>query len=225
MKVIDLSYDIEEGMITFGAAWHPIVSFTQLGRLNYEGRETHEISLGSHTGTHIDAPRHFIKNGGPVDTIDLCNLIGDVSLVDFSFLRDNEIVTKEMLTGRSLKKKILFNFGWGKHWNTRSFYKGYPFFSKHAAEYLVSLGTELIGMDTPSPDDSRITLNGETLGGDSDSPIHKIFLSKRVILLEYVANLDKIADLEGWKIIVMPLRLKGLDGSPVRVCIYKENET
>lgn len=223
MKIIDLTHDIEEGMITFGASWHPIVGITQMGRINFEGRQTHEISMGSHTGTHVDAPAHFVKNGGTIDTIELNKLIGEVALVDFSFLKENEAVTVEMLRKIRFKKKVLFNFGWGKYWNTRKFYKGYPFFSKDAAECLISLGVELIGMDTPSPDDSRILLSGDNLGSELDSPIHKILLSQKVILLEYVANLDMVDFCDEWKIIVMPLKIKNLDGSPARVCIYKED--
>lgn len=220
-EIIDLTYDIEEGMTTFNAPWHPTVSVKQLGRHKSEGRETREVSLGTHTGTHVDAPLHFIEGGKSIEELDLDILIGEVTIVDFSHLGENECITKEMLDDFSITKRILFKFSWGKHWNTEKFYQGYPFFSKEAAEYLVSTNVELIGMDTPSPDDSRTKLNEEILGREKDSPIHKFFLSNGVVLVEYVANLDKVDNYVGWSIIVMPLRIKGADGSSARVCIFR----
>ncbi len=222
MKIIDLTYEIKEGMTTFSSYWHPLVSVNKIGRLNFEGRCTSKISLGSHTGTHIDAPAHFIKDGETIENLSLYKLFGKVSILDFSFMQEDESVTKVMLESLSLCKKVLFNFGWGRHWDTKKFYKGYPFFSKEAAEYLVSLNLDLIGMDTPSPDDSRILLTGDVLGSELDSPIHKIFLRNNIVLLEYVANLDQVSDYEGWMIVSLPMKVKGSDGSAARVFIYKE---
>ena len=62
-KIIDLTHTIEEGMTTFESSWHPLVSIKQLGRFGFEGRETRKLTMGTHTGTHVDAPLHFIKNG------------------------------------------------------------------------------------------------------------------------------------------------------------------
>jgi len=220
-KIIDLTYDLEEGMTSFNAPWHPHFEITQLGRHGFEGRETRKITLGTHTGTHMDAPLHFVKGGKSLEKIPLDKLIGKVTIVDFSYLKEDESVTKEMLSSVNITERMLFNFGWGKYWGDKKFYSGYPFFTKDAAEYLVSKGVKLVGMDIPSPDDSRIDLSGNVLGSDRDSPIHKIFLSNEVILVEYIANLDKVKGNDNWKIIVMPLKIKGADGSPVRVCIYK----
>src|SRR5574337_1838289 len=181
MDIIDLSYNIEEGMITFNAPWHPVVYIKQLGRITFEGRETREISFGTHTGTHIDAPLHFIKGGKSVDYIPLQKLVGEVTIIDFSHLKENEAVTSEMLSKINITRKMIFKFGWGKHWGDKKFYKDYPYFTRDAANFLVSKKVELIAFDIPSPDDSRIEI-----GVDEDSPIHKILLSNEIILVEYV---------------------------------------
>ena len=220
-SIIDLTYNIEEGMATFSAHWHIPVEITQLGRHSFEGRETRKITFGTHTGTQVDAPLHFIKGGTSIENIPLNKLMGPVSIIDFSHLGSNGIVTREMLESITLKKKIIFKFGWGKYWNTKKLYQDYPFFSKEAAEYLVSIGVEMVAIDTPSPDDSRIRLQGEILGSSQDSPIHKIFLGNGVIIVEYLANLNDVNDYSGWNIIAFPLRIKGADGSPARICIYK----
>jgi len=220
-EIIDLTYDLEDGMTTFSASWHPQFSITQIGRHEFEGRETRKVTFGTHAGTHMDAPLHFVKCGKSIEKIPIDKLIGEVTIVDFSHLAENEAITKEMLSDINITKRMLFKFGWGKYWGTEKFYNGYPFFSKEAAEYLLFENVELIAMDTPSPDDSRIKLEKNTLGSDNDSPIHKIFLNDGIALIEYIANLDKVKDYVGWSIIVMPLRIKGADGSPSRVCIYR----
>lgn len=220
-EIIDLTYNIKEGMTTFGAPWHPPVEITQLGRHGFEGRETRKFTLGTHTGTHIDAPLHFVYGGKSIDSLPLKKLVGKVTIIDYSDLGKNEGVTMEMLENVSVSERMLFKFGWGKYWGNKKFYKDYPFFSKEAAEYLISNNVEMVAMDTPSPDDSRIKLSGEALGTEIDSPIHKIFLSNGVVLVEYIANLDKIFDYEGWNIVALPLKIEGADGSPARICIYR----
>ena len=215
-KIIDLTYEIEEGMTTFNAPWHPLVSIKQMGRIGMEGRETRKLSFGTHTGTHVDAPLHFIKNGTSIDEIPLQKLIGDITIIDYSNLQENEPITKEMLDENKISKKMLFKFGWGKFWGTKKFYMDYPYFTKEAAEFLVSKNVELIAYDIPSPDNSHTKL-----GSNDDSQIHKIFLGNGVILVEYLANLDKVTTYDGWSIVVLPLKIKNGDGSPARVFVYK----
>jgi len=215
-KIIDLTYSIEEGMLTFDAPWHPQVSIEQLGRIEVEGRESRKIIFGTHAGTHVDAPLHFIKEGKGIDEIPLEKLIGPVTIIDFSNLPENQSITKEMLSSVNITKRMIFKFGWGKYWGDKIFYKNYPYFSVDGAEYLLSKNVELIGYDSPSPDDSRTKL-----GSEQDSKIHKILLGNDVILVEYLANLDQVLDYDGWNISVMPLKIKNADGSSARVILYK----
>ena len=220
-RIVDLTYSLKEGMLTFGAYWHPAVSIKPLGRIESEGRVTHSLSFGTHTGTHIDAPLHFVKQGTDVSNIPLDLLIGPVTIADFSGLKENQKITAEMLQNINISQRMIFKFGWGRHWNTQKFYRGYPFFSAQAAEYLIAQKVSLIAMDTPSPDDSRIELKPGVIGTEVDSPMHKMFLKNGVFLVEYLANLDDVGDYEGWNIVVMPLKIKNADGAPARVCIYR----
>ena len=107
MKIIDLTYPIEEGMLKFNAHWHPSVSIEQLGRIDVEGRESRKVVLGTHTGTHVDAPLHFIENGKSIDQIPLEKLIGEITILDFSHLDENSAITKGMLEGKKITKKNL----------------------------------------------------------------------------------------------------------------------
>jgi len=121
-----------------------------------------------------------------------------------------------MLEKIKIPKKMVFNFGWSRFFGDKKFYDNYPYFTKDAAKFLISKKIELLGYDTPSPDNSR-----DKLGSKEDSPIHKIFLKNDVVLVEYLANLDKLTNYNGWNIAVSPLRIKGADGSPARVFIFR----
>jgi len=214
-QIFDLTYKINDKIITYPAPWHPKVSIERLGRIEVEGRETRKITMGTHTGTHIDAPLHFIEGGKTVDEIPLEILTGPVTIIDFSYFKKNQPVTKELISEIPLSKKILFKFGWQKFWNNPDFYKNHPYFTEDAANYLVSRKIELIGFDTPSPDDSRLDKN------QIDSPIHKILLGAEIILVEYLANLEMISEYKDWNIVVAPLKVEGADGCPARVFLYK----
>lgn len=213
-KIIDLTYMINEQMITYPTPWHPKVSIERLGKIEEVGRNTRKITLGTHTGTHIDAPLHFIENGKSIEKIPLDKIVGKVTIVDFSHFQKNQPIEKESLQKIKITKRMIFRFGWGKYWNKNDFYKDHPFFTEEAANYLVSKGVELLGYDTPSPDNSKSNSN-------IDSPIHKIFLGSGIVLLEYLANLDKLENLENWNIVVAPMKIEGSDGSPSRVFVFQ----
>ena len=88
--ITDHTVLIEEGMTTFPVYWHPFVEITQLGRHGIENRESRKITLGTHTGTNLDAPRHFIPNGRTIDKISPDVLISDAILLDFSLKKKKQ---------------------------------------------------------------------------------------------------------------------------------------
>jgi kynurenine formamidase len=105
---------------------------------------------------------------------------------------------------------IFFNFGFGKYFNTPEYYyKKQPWISQDAAEYLASLKPSLIGYDLAMLDNPA-----HGYGCDLDSPIHKILLSKSIPLVENAFFPTRFSG--HIKYSVTPLRLKKLDGSPVR---------
>lgn len=218
MKIIDLTHPLHNGMIKFGAPWHVETDIRPLGTIVSTGRNTSVISIGSHAGTHMDAAKHFVADGESIDQVPLDKLIGPVTIVDFSDEVKNNYVTKEDLSGFAITKRMLFYFGWDRHWNTDRFYREYPYFSDEAAQYLVDGGAKVIGMDTPSPDDSAIVLQSE-----EDSKIHKLFLRQGVTLIEYLANLGQADPSLQWNLCALPLPVKDCDGSPVRACLIRES--
>ena len=209
-------------MTTFPQHWHPVVEITQLGRHGIENRESRKIVLGTHSGTHCDAPSHFIPEAQTVDKISLTTLVGPATVINFSNsnqLRQVEIKDiSDALGGDDVPERLILRFDWSDKWGTMEYYNDHPFLSDSAAQWLVDNGLLLLGMDTPMPDSP---LNGWT--SSNDSPIHKILLGNGVILLEYLCNLRSLKQ-NKFDLVALPLKIKDGDGSPIR-CIGIERNS
>ena len=213
MKLIDISMTLREGMMTFPVAWHPSVEVTQLGRFEVEGRETRKITLGTHTGTHVDAPRHFVPGGKTIEHVDLDKFFGKAMLLDFTDLPDKAEISSDMIKaklGSSDIKFLIFRFDWDERLDSLKYYSEHPYLSEEAAQYLVDRGTVLVGFDSPMPDNPQ---NGR--GSGNDSPNHTILLGGEVVILEYLCNLKQI-DSKEFVLSAFPLKIKDGDGAPVR---------
>ena len=218
MRVIDLSYPIEEGMPTFAAPWHPVVEITILGRHAYEGRATRKLSLGTHTGTHVDAPLHFIKDGRSIESLSVDVLVGPARVVKFPNCPPGKRVEVDelapILAGKNYTR-VLFRYDWSRYWKTAQFYENWPHLSLAAAQFLLDEGVKLVGMDSPSPDNP-----GDNSRSGNDSPVHKLLMNRDVILVEYLTNLGEIAGDEV-ELAACPLNILGSDGAPAR-CVAIE---
>ena len=212
-RYIDLSMPLHEGMQTFPTYWHPFVEVTQLARHGIENRETRKLVLGTHTGTHIDAPRHFIQDGATVDQIPLNQINGPARLLDLSHVEDRKGVDvetlKEASKGGSVER-ILIRFDGCHRLGAMEYYTEQPWLTEEAAWWLVDNGCQLIGLDVAMPDNPA---NGKD--SDNDSPNHKTFLGNNVIILEYLVDLAKIQS-DVFELIVAPLNIKNGDGAPAR---------
>lgn len=208
MTVIDLTLTIREGMTTYPKPWHPFVEVSQLGRIGIEGRETRKLILGTHTGTHIDAPRHFISGGMTVDEIPLSQINGIAHLVDLTKMIGQRVEKESLISALSgrVPERVLLRFDWDKYIDNIGYYSNHPYLSPEAAQWLIDNGCGLIGMDTPMPD----------LSGDETMRIHKRLLGQDVVILEYLTNLSSIPR-DMFQLIVAPLKIAGGDGAPARV--------
>mgnify|MGYP001167410200 CR=1 FL=1 len=212
-RIIDLTYAIHEGMTTFPVHWHPFVEITQLGRHGIENRETRKVILGTHTGTHMDAPLHFIREGHTIDQVPLELMVGPARLVDFSHAKSKQefgVVDFKRALGRERPERLVLRFDWSRHWGALKYYNEQPFISEDAGQWLIDRGVRLLGMDTPQVDSPD---NGRT--GPKDSPLHKIMLGQGCWFVEYMTNLKKIKN-PIFEFIVLPLKILGADGAPCR---------
>lgn len=217
-RIVDLTFPVHEGMTTFAAPWHPYVEITQLGRHGLEGRETRKIVMGTHSGTHCDAPRHFIPGGATIDEIPLDVFVGPAVVCDFSGVPASHAINADELAraiGDRRTERVVLRYDWSDKIGTRAYYTDHPYLEVRAAEWLVARGVKLLGMDAPMPDNPR-----DGMGSGNDSPVHKALLGRGVVLVEYLCNLRAIAkpDIE---LIVLPLKVREGDGAPAR-CIAIE---
>ncbi len=212
-RIVDLTLTLREGMQTFPTHWHPMVEITQLGRHGIENRETRKLVLGTHTGTHVDAPRHFVAGGATIETIPLDQWVGPARLADFSRLAKRAEITPAMLEkeiGTQGIERVVLRFDWCKELGTMAYYEQHPYLSEEAAQWLVDHGCRLVAMDSPQPDDPR---NGRNSA--KDSPIHKILLGQGVVLCEYLCNLRDLST-RAFELVVAPLKIEQGDGAPAR---------
>ena len=212
-RIVDLSHLLHDGMTTYPVHWSPPFEITQLGRHGIEGRESRKIVIGTHTGTHVDAPRHFIPGGATIDQLPLEPFVGPATIVDFTFakpLQEMQVSDFEKQLGERRVERLIMRFDWSDHWGSLKYYSEQPYISDAAAQWIVERGVTLLGMDTPQADSPK---NGR--GSERDSPVHKILLSAGIIKLEYMTNLRSLGSSE-FELIALPLKIRDADGAPVR---------
>jgi kynurenine formamidase len=204
MKIIDLTHMIDEKMPVFPGTEPPKI--IQKNTIEKDGFAEKLLTMYSHTGTHIDAPAHMIEDGN--------------SLFDFSaekFIGRGVVIPLELedLIGLKYLKKfetqikkasfILFYSGWDDFWGRKEYFNGFPSLSMEAARYLVEFNLKGIGIDAISIDAM----------GSENFEIHHILLKKDLVIIENLKNLKELIN-KNFELYITPLKIKDLDGSPVR---------
>ena len=217
-RVLDLTLPIQTGMRHYPAPWHPEVEVSLLGRHEEVGRQTSRIVLGSHSGTHCDAPRHFLAGGGSVDQLDLELLTGPALMADLSRFGALETVGAGDLAkglGPAPPPRVMLRFGWSDHWGKDDYYTRHPHLAPEAARWLLEKGVRLLAMDIPNPDAPP-----RPGGAKPGSDVHRLLLGAGVILVESLCGLSRISGPEV-ELLVLPLKITGCDGAPAR-CLAVE---
>ncbi len=214
-KIIDLTLDIYDGMITFPANWHPRVEITILGRHKLEGRTTRKLTLGTHTGTHVDAPLHMIEGGKSVDELALDTIVGEAAVIDLTGMDPLTGITSHDLNTQSgvVQKRdiVIIRTDWWKKWNERAFYFEHPYLTKGACEWLLEHQVRSVAIDIPNVDNPA-----EDLPPGTPGPIHVLLMSSDVVLIENLTNLDRLNRKRVF-FVALPLKIRGSDASPARV--------
>ncbi len=221
-EIIDLSYTLEPGM----PVWPTHARF---GATVYESYDDGEISMhrqlsfGEHTGTHLDAPKHFFKEGCSIEEVDVKSVIGRGVRVDAAFLKPCEAYTLEMLKEHEKRHGeirqgdiIMFRFGWEDRYglgkDAREFLKDWPGLGGDAAQYLLNKKVSCAGTDALALDPF----------GSVDFPCHKILLGAGIPILENLMNLHKLPVFT--YVIGLADKVKDGSGFPVRVIALTEKE-
>ncbi len=167
------------------------------------------LSMGAHTGTHVDAPRHFIDGASAVDEIPLDALIGPAQVVDLTGIGD---ISHEVLLSAGLegKERVLFKTSNSSLWRESGFQRDFTYIAGSAAEHLVEIGVKLVGIDY---------LSVEKYGA-SVPVTHTTLLEAGIVILEGL-DLSGIQP-GGYELICLPMLIKGCDGAPCRAVLAKE---
>ncbi|MGI0046695.1 MAG: cyclase family protein [Nitrosotalea sp.] len=209
MEPVDLTLEISSKLPSFPGSPRP--QFISWADKKSDGYNLEMIFLSSHSGTHLDAPYHFIEKGLKIDDIPLNRLIINASLCNIRKGPDrpitrNDIINFEAKNGRIYPNSALvFETGWSRNLTRKDYFTRNPGLSESAARYLLEKKVGLIGIDSPSID----------LGKDPKFSAHHVLLKGGILILENLCNLDKIKRTT-FRLIVLPLKLKGATGSPVR---------
>jgi len=215
MKIIDLTLTISNRIPTFPGSPQP--NFIPWEKIKDDGYNLELLFLSSHTGTHLDAPYHFLEKGAKIHEISLKKLVSNAVLIK-SRKKSNESVTKTDI--QKFEKKhgkiasfssVIFYTGWQRNLQKKYYFTKNPGLSVSAAKYLASKKINLVGIDSPSID----------LGTDSKFSVHQIFAKKGMLIVENLANLEKIKSSK-FHLVVLPLKLKNATGSPVRAIAFVE---
>lgn len=165
------------------------------------------LSFGSHTGTHIDAPKHFFDDGLTVDRISPDHFIGKVKVCEI--MGRTEITGADLAPLRIQKNEIIFiKTDNSKRHTMSEFREDFVSLTPEAAQYLVKTGIKTLGVDYFSVEKS----------GTMDFPVHKILLGNGIIIIEGLI-LEGISPGE-YRMAGSPLNIKNGNGSPIRVILF-----
>lgn len=164
------------------------------------------IEMGSHTGTHIDAPFHMIEGGKRLEEFPLETLTGPARVFDVTGVRSLGHASLERLDWNGVER-ALFKTENSKHWQDGRFYEDFVYLDPDGAEFLVEQGIRLVGIDYLSIDKF----------GSGSHPSHFVLLKRNIPILE---GLNLSAVLPGdYTVVALPLNLQNADGAPARVIL------
>ena len=202
MKYLDLTREISNDSRPFPG--DPPVNLTPEAVIERDGFLVRNLSFSSHQGTHIDAPAHVMPGGMVLNDFPLEIFAGPARVLKLGQMGPRTAITREMLEAFDSEfrgcERMLFSAQWDG-----DFFEDAPFFTPAAARWLVARSELLmLGFDWPSPDEY----------GDEDLTIHRIFLSKGLIFVENLTNLEKLP--ARFTLSAFPLSLKDAEAAPVR---------
>jgi len=174
-------------------------------------------SFHTHSGTHIDAPRHFSKDGYTLDRIPLDVLIGEGVVLDLQKGDLGEITSDDFEKAKSkvdIKKgdTLIINTGWHHKWKEPEFARKFPGIVTSGAEWLVKSGVKMVGVDWICIDHPS-----QTDMGDNSWASHRMVLTNDIPVIENIGGeVDKVTG-RRVTIIALPVKVVGGDGFPIRV--------
>jgi arylformamidase len=207
MKIIDISWPLNSNTTEYKDKKYLKIE-TLSAFAEKQVRET-IITIHSHTGTHIDAPAHFIENGKTIDKLELTKFVGDCQVLDFSQLEDK--ITDKDLEKKNIKNEQIIllktkNSTLGAY---GKFFSKFVYLDKTGAQYLASKKIKTVGIDY--------------LGIERDNPnhdVHKILLENEIPIVEGLRLMN--AQEKNYFIFCAPIAFENLDGCFARAILIEK---
>jgi kynurenine formamidase len=214
-KPVDISHTISQDMPIFPG--NPTPKFESVLRLEEDGANVTRVSMGTHTGTHVDSESHFFKYGKGIDNQPVSKFVGEALVIDLSRKNIGDgIKDIDLNHYRSVVRSddiILLYTGVSNFWRQDSINKvatKFTYLEPSAAEWLVYHNIKSVGIDSPSVEKY----------GSIEGLTHKKLLSAGIGIVENLSsNLKKFVDKRVF-LVCLPLSLKGLDAAPARAVIF-----
>jgi kynurenine formamidase len=210
-RLVDLSHDIEAGMITYAGLPAPLVSeflSREASASKYSAGTTFSIGrveMVANTGTYIDAPFHRFEQGVDVAALPLEKL-ADLPGIVVDASAAGRAIGDELFDGIDLAGvAVLVRTGWSRHWRTPAYFEEHPYLTRASAERLVAGRPALVGIDSLNIDDT----------GDGSRPAHTLLLQAEIPIVEHLTNLDRLPA-GGFRFHCVPAPFRGLGSFPVR---------
>ena len=188
--------------------------------LHYGDEATaYQLLMNEHTGTHVDAPAHYLPPGHPhhrwVDEVPVEQWMGRACLIGCDDTEPRSAISADRLLrwesrhGRIERGDIaVFEFGWWRKWAPRpddvAFLTDWPGLGTDCVQLLLERGVKAVAVDTLSPD----------VFGDTANPVHLALLGEGVVIIENLTNLDRVPPI--FYLMALPMKVKGGSGAPCR---------
>jgi arylformamidase len=182
------------------------------------------LSILVHNGTHIDAPRHMVEKGIPIDQMPVSQFIKEGVLINLPGKGPNSVVTVKDVAESGVEIRpntiVMINTGWtDRMWGKAGFWEQMPYLERGVAEYIANKGAAGLAIDV-FPE--KPLWRGVKLDpGEVWIANHLALMQKNLPLIQFVTNLSQIGN-NRFIVVAMPLAIKGGDASPVRVIALVE---
>ena len=207
-RLVDVSVVLAPGLATYPG--NPEFEITPLHRIaDGHSSNNSRLVMGTHTGTHVDAPLHFFDGRPGVDAMALELLIGRARVID---LPHRGGITEKHLAGAGLREdlRVLLRTPNSALWNTSDgFHTDYTYLTEDGAKFLVGQGVKVVGVDYLSVEQFK----------KAGAPAHKALLGSGVIIIEGLNLSD--AEAGQYEMYCLPLRIANADGAPARVVLKR----
>jgi arylformamidase len=208
-KLFDISLAVRSGMVRWpGDPDATISSFHSMSR--GDAANVSKIDMGSHTGTHMDAPFHFIRNGKTIDQMPLDATIGPARVIE---IQDPLSITEKELSKYRIRRgeRILFKTKNSSLWKDEAFVEEFIYLSAGAAQFLAQRRIRMFGVD-------YLSVGGYREDGDL---VHRTLLKSGIWIVEGL-NLSGIAAGD-YELICLPIKLWQGDGAPARAVLASKS--